>query len=165
MTWETTASPIVLQVRTQLAGSATWQGVVGAANAANRVHFPSINLGGVRGSNDPIPAVLVQRPQNARRKWVEGASGLINGSIGLMFYFPAILSGAVPAAYAAGRVEDLVDTIVGDLIAQRSGIPFRDDATIGEASDPTDAEIAANSDQTPAAFRSCLATLPYGYSP
>ncbi len=164
MPFETSAPPFVTQLRVQLGLCSTWSGLVGSANALDRVHYPSFNPGGVRGALDRLPAVLLLRPQFGRKKWIEGASGLANGSLGMMFYFPALASAAVLAAYGAGRVEALVESICGELIAQRSGIPFRDDATIAEASDPTEAAIASNTDDQPAAFRTCQATIPYGYS-
>ncbi len=164
MAWETTAPAVIIQLRTQLGSSATWTTLVGAGNVSSRVHFPSFNPAGVRDTADAIPAVLLMRPQAGRRKWIEGAAGLMSGSLAMMFYFPAITVGAV-TGYSAGQIEQLIETICGELIAQTSGIPFRDEATIEEASDPTGGEIAANTEADPTAYRSCLATIPYGYSP
>ncbi len=165
MAWETTAPGIIIQLRSQLGSCAAWSALFTTPDVSdNHVHFPSFNPGGVRGTADALPSVLLMRPQTVRRKWVEGASGLISGSLGLIFYFRAVDVSSVPG-YSAGQVEALVETIVGQLIAQQTGIPFRDDATIGEASDPTDPEIAGDTSSTPAAFRTCTVTLPYGYSP
>lgn len=164
MVWETTTPAFVAQMRTQLGLSTSWVAAIAPALYTARAHFPSFNPGGMRETVDALPAVLICRPKNARKKWIEGASGLIAGSIDLIFYFPALTEGIVPG-YKAGQIETLIETIVGELIAQPSGIPFTDDATIGAASDPTDPEIAADTAAAPAAFRTCLVTMPYGYTP
>jgi hypothetical protein len=162
VSWDPAPPLFISQLRTQLAGCASWISAVGSANALSRIHYPAINVGNTKGSApDKIPAALLTRTAGGKQRWAAGAGGLGNGVLEIDFYFPAVQTAAQPDPYTVGRLEALVEAIVGELTTQEVGIPFNDNATWTEASNPTNEAIAAHSDQNPAAFRHCRAILPY----
>ncbi len=163
MVWDPTPPVFIGQMRIQVAQCASWITACGDATIGlGRLHYPSLDFRGEKGAPDQVVAGLITRTEAGRRRWLEGAGGLVSGSLDLDVYVPALTSGLYAKAYTVGQLEDFADTLIQELLTQRTGIPFRDIPKMSEASNPTNAEIAAHSDDTPSAFRWIRITMPYG---
>ncbi len=159
MVWDTSAAAMVVQLRTQLQASTTW---TAAGGLLANIHHPSANPSGGNGSTpDPLPLAEIDADGVGFRRYAEGAGALEQGMLKINLIFPA--TGA--SAKTPGQVETIARGIVADLHLQGSGIPFRDGATIGQASSPTPGAVAADTTGNPCAFRTILITLPYGLNP
>lgn len=136
-TW-TNPSTILTQLRTQLVACAGW------ANGQNAVNYPE--LAALMSGTFPL-AVLAERSRTATL-FCEGVAAIPGGELEVIIY----------ATDTIGTLETLGRTILDQLLAQASGIPFRP-AECGLSSDPSPAKIAGSSD-----VRSITLKLPWGLS-
>lgn len=136
----TDASALLTQLQTQIAACAGWSG------GSSAVHYPELAW----GSGPTFPCALVSEESRSNVYYAAGAAGLRNGSLKLTIY--------AGSATTLGALETLGQTILEQLLAQQSGIPFRD-GEVGMAGDATDASIAAATE-----VRGVEVTLNYGLS-
>jgi len=116
----TGASALLTQLQTQIAACASW-----TATSAG-VHYPSIDF-----SSATFPCCVVSETSRQSEYYAAGASGLRGGSLKVTIY----TTGTV------GATEVLGQAIVEELLAQQTGICFRNAGVVvcGEATDAMDA--------------------------
>lgn len=151
----TTIPPAVSALRDMLDACPSW---TDAGGAQSHVHYPTINPSGVLDNACAMPAALIERMATHRRPYAEGARALPSGELQLHLYLDVATFPGISDA------EAFADVIADELLQQEPGLMLND-ATVGEASDPTPAALAAN--QAPhsfTAYRSVTISLQYGLS-
>ncbi len=136
MTTWTNPPAILTQLRTQLVACSSW------ANGSNAVNYPE--LAALMSGTFPL-AVLAEMSRRAE-VFSEGAAALASGELQVVIYS----TGTIGTAEALGR------SILEELLAQATGIPFRS-GDCGLSSDPSPGMIAGSSD-----VRAVTLSLPWG---
>jgi hypothetical protein len=134
----TDAPAIITTLSTQLVACAAWTGGSGA------VWYPE-----APGTTSTTHAVLVPMSMQ-RTRYAEGANGILGGSLVILLY--------VVGTDTLGDAETLAGTLVDQLMAQHSGIPFRS-ASYELAGDPGAAKTVGGSTIIPIQI-----SLEYGLS-
>ncbi|MBA3591563.1 hypothetical protein [Methylibium sp.] len=127
---------ILTQLRTQLAACAGW------ANGSGAVHYP--DLPALAGATFPL--AVVAESSRTFDTYADGALPLGGGSMQVVVY----------ATGSVGVVEELGRTILSQLLAQFTGIPFRP-SECGLSSDPSPAKVAGASE-----YRAVTLTIGWG---
>ncbi len=135
----TDAPGIITQLSTQLAACASWPG-----GSASNHWYPEADTTG-------LAAALAVLSESERRytPYAAGAAGLMGGSLAITIHAPTT-TGTI------GYLESLGRSLMSELLAQQSGIPFQP-ANCGLCSDSTPGMEAAAQ-----AIRSLTITLGYG---
>lgn len=100
----TDASAYLTQFQTQLAACAVWSG------GSSTIHYPNVNFTGAT-----LPCIVVIEDQRGSDQYAAGASGLRSGTLRAILYSTA----------SNGVIEAMAGTLVEQMLAQQSGIPFR----------------------------------------
>lgn len=138
MSWENPPA-IIEQLRTQLLACDSWEG------GADNVHYPYAE-GLV---DEEAPLAVLEDLGRTGEPYAAGADALPGGTLQIVIRSPGSI----------GEVEALGRTILDELLAQQTGIPFRGGET-GVASKPSPAKKAGGAD-----IRTIALTLTWGLSP
>lgn len=130
---------ILTQLRTQIVACAGW------ANGQNAVNYPELPV--LAGATFPL--CVISTVPGSFEAYADGAAPLASGTLQVVIY----------ATGTIGVVEELGRTILSQLLAQWTGIPFRQ-GECGLSSDPSPAKVAGAS-----AYRTITLTLAWGLSP
>lgn len=134
----TNAPAMVTQASTQLAACAGWTG--GTAN-----HWYPVAPDG-----SAVPFAVIDDQTAGRQIYASDAPGLPSGTI--------VITIVDSAARTIGQLEELGRTILAQLIAQASGIPFKS----GEVGLVDDFRPATEAGEGTGALRSITMSIPYG---
>ena len=138
MSWED-APAILRQLRTQLLACDAWKG------AEDDVHYPkATNL-----SDEPRPYAVLADLGRSPQVYAAGAHALQGGTLQVLLY----------AYDTVGYVEELGRTILAELLAQQTGIPFTG-GEVGLSTEPSPAKVAGGAN-----VASIAITLTWGLSP
>jgi len=117
----TGASDLLTQLRTQIAACASWSA------GSSGVHYPDVDW-----ASATLPCCVIAEGARTSATYAAGAAGLRGGTFLVTIY----TSGTV------GACEVLGQAILEELLAQASGIPFRN-GSVGVCGQSTDAQEAA----------------------
>jgi hypothetical protein len=112
---------VLVSLQTQIAACAGWAGGTGV------VHYPDLAF-----ASATFPCCVVAETNQSGDYYASGAAGLRGGSLSIVIYTQS----SVTVTEALGR------TILQELLAQQSGIPFRG-GSVGLCGEDSDASTAA----------------------
>lgn len=139
MTTWTDPPAIITQLRTQLVACASW------STGINAVNYPELPV----LSGATFPLALLSEGSRTFDTYADGAAPLAGGMLQVVIHS----TGTIGVTEALGR------TILSELLAQWSGIPFRP-GDCGLSSDPSPAKVAGGS-----SYRTITLNLAWGLSP